>query len=238
MLTQRSSARPFRFIGRGVYSVPEASRLTGIPPKRIRRWAQGYEWGPFGRTRYSIPVIANEISAHLGETALDFADLVEIRFLDAFLQYGVSWKSIRIASQRAKELLGLSYPFSSKKFATDGHTILAQFVTDVGDAMLIDLVRNQYELQKLIDTYLIGQIDWDERDHPTRWWPLQGSRRIVIDPQRAFGAPIVAAEGVPTRVLASAFQTEKSIDLVAAYFSVDPAAVQDAIRYETLRDAA
>jgi uncharacterized protein (DUF433 family) len=238
MPTDRPSARPFRFIGRGVYSVPEAERLTGIPAKRIRRWTQGYVWGRFGFRRHSAPVVANEISSELGEAALDFADLVEIRFLNAFLEYGVSWKSIRIASQRAKELLGIQYPFSSKRFATDGHTILAQFVTEVGDEMLLDLVRNQYELQKLIDACLVGQIDWDEHDSPARWWPLDGSRRIVIDPKRAFGAPIVAVEGVPTRVLAAAFKAEESIDLVATYFAVDPLSVKDAVRYEALRDAA
>ncbi len=61
-----------------------------------------------GWRRYT-PIVANVISTQLGGVAaLDFADLIEIRFLDAFIAHGVSWKSIRIASQRAKELLNLA----------------------------------------------------------------------------------------------------------------------------------
>ena len=107
MATLSTSKRSFRFIGRGVYSVPEAARLTGVPAKRIRRWTQGYEWGRFGLRRRTDPVVSNELSAEIGTAALDFADLVEIRFLNAFREHGVSWKTIKIASYRAKELLGV-----------------------------------------------------------------------------------------------------------------------------------
>lgn len=239
MATELSPARPFKFIGRGVYSVPEAERLTGIPAKRIRRWTQGYEITWSGLRRRSAPIVANAIATELGgDAALDFADLIEIRFLDAFLEYGVSWKSVRTAALRAKELLNLEYPFSSRKFLTDRHTILAKLVNEVGDAMLIDLVRNQYEIEKLIQLYLVHQIDWDDQGSPARWFPLEGSRRVVIDPQRAFGAPIVTKEGVPTRILAAAVEAEKSEELVATYYGVERLSVADAVKYETLRDAA
>ena len=92
----------------------------------------------------------------------------------------------------------------SRRFATDGHTILAELVTKTGDEMLLDLARDQYEFQRIIKAYLFGQIEFDERDLPARWWPVDGSRRIVIDPQRAFGAPILSLEGIPTRILATA----------------------------------
>ncbi len=57
----------------------------------------------------------------------------------------------------------------------------------------------------------------------------------MIDPQRAFGAPIVDSEGVPTRVLARAVQAEESIDVVAELFRVDPISVAEAVKYERSR---
>jgi uncharacterized protein (DUF433 family) len=104
-----------------------------------------------------------------------------------------------------------------------------------GDEVLLDLVKSQYEFQRIISQYLHGEIDFDDRDAPTRWWPVQGSRRIVIDPQRAFGAPIVDAEGMQTRVLAAAVQAEESIEIVSELFQVDPASVSEAVEYESSR---
>ena len=173
-------------------------------------------------------MIANDLSAAIGVPALSFADLIEVRFLNAFREYGVSWKAIRIASHRAKEILGLSHPFSSRRFSTDGKTILARFVADTGDEVMIDLVRSQYELERVISSYLLGEIEFDGNDTPARWRPFPESTRIVVDPGRSFGAPILDAEGIPTLVLAKAVQAEGSVDEVAALFEVDRAGVDDA----------
>jgi uncharacterized protein (DUF433 family) len=179
-------------------------------------------------------VIAGELQSQMRFPALDFADLMELRFLNAFREHGVSWRAIRIASERAREFLGVEYPFSSWRFSTDGRTILAQFVNETGDHVLLDLVTNQYELLELIKRYLFGDIDFDG-DTPARWWPRGREGRIVIDPARGFGAPIIADEGVPTRILAQAVLAEDSIELVADLFRVDPICVAEAVEYELSR---
>jgi uncharacterized protein (DUF433 family) len=225
----------YRIIGRGIYSLSDAERLTGVPTKRIRRWTTGYDFSRKGVMRHSTPVIANDLSAEIGVPALNFVDLLEVRFLNAFREYGVSMKAIRIASLRARDLLGLTHPFSSQKFSTDRHTVLAEFVTETGDEVLLDLVRTQYELDRLVARFLVGEVEFDETGTPARWRPFPSSRRIVIDPQRAFGAPILDEAGIPTLVLARAVEVEESIDVVAKLFNVDPAAVEDAHRYEASR---
>lgn len=120
----------FRYIGRGVYSLPEAERLTGVPRRSIRRWTTGYEWTSRGHLHYSPPVIGAELPALFGAPALDFADLLEVVFLHAFRYKGVSWKTIRIASERAREVLGAQHPFSHRRFSTDGHSILAELARE------------------------------------------------------------------------------------------------------------
>jgi uncharacterized protein (DUF433 family) len=225
----------FRFIGRGVYPLREAHRITGVPVRRIRRWLKGYSYDYRGTRAFSPPVVESELSGDLGVTAIDFADLLEVRFLNAFREHGVSWHAIRIASQRAKGLLGMKHPFSSRKFSTDGRTILADFVSETGDPVMLDLVRSQYEWERIIRRHLFGEIEFDDQDVPARWWPVEGSQRIVIDPQRVLGAPIVDVEGVPTRVLASAAIAEDSIEFVADVFRVDPISVAEAVEYELTR---
>jgi hypothetical protein len=53
-------APKFSLIGRGVYSLPEAARLTKIPPQRIRRWMKGYAFrsGNLNKAPSCSPAIA------------------------------------------------------------------------------------------------------------------------------------------------------------------------------------
>ncbi len=51
-----------------------------------------------------------------GQLALSFLDLIEVRFVDAFLENGVPWKTIRSAAINAMEYFGQGHPLSNKRF--------------------------------------------------------------------------------------------------------------------------
>ena len=139
--------------------------------------------------------------------------------------------AIRIAAQRAKELLGRHHPFSTRIFRTDGRTILAEIAPGVRDHLLLDLVRNQYAFEKIIAPYLYAGIEFNELAEPQRWWPLGEARRVLLDPARAFGAPI-CIEGVPTEILAGAMSAERDEELVSRLYDVAPESVRDAVDFE------
>ncbi|HRN51914.1 MAG TPA: hypothetical protein PK788_00295 [Gemmatimonadaceae bacterium] len=163
--------------------------------------------------------------------------MIEVRFLQAFLNKGVSWKTIRIASERAKEVLGARHPFSHRKFSTDGRNILAELARAEDDPVLLDLVRDQYELNRLVSQHLFGEIDFGPDDAPSVWYPLGKSQRVVVDPRRALGAPIIASVGIPTAVLAQSAEAEGSVTVVADMFGIEVADVLDAVNYETSRSS-
>lgn len=231
MLSKRVPSE-FTLIGRGVYTLTEAYRLTGIPVRRINRWTRGYEFNYRGNRRYSDPIIAAGQEQIAGQAVLNFLDIVEIRFLNSFREHGVSWKAIRIAAQRAKEILQRTHPFSTKIFKTDGRTILADFVAETGDSVLLDLVKNQYEFEKVVSPYLYGGLEFNEFSEPSRWYPLPDKKTVVIDPVRGFGAPIVSRGGVPTRILMQSFKGNPSYETVAKWYEIEEDAVRDAIQYE------
>jgi uncharacterized protein (DUF433 family) len=222
----------FKLIGRGIYSLTEAERLTGVSRRTIRRWTQGDRYWIRGRPRRMDPVIATQLKKIGGESVIDFSDLIEVRFLDAFRQHGVSAHAIRIAALRARELIGRPRPFSTQIFKTDGQTILAQLARGSDDPVLIDLVRDQVEFESVVSPLLYAGLEFNTLDEPERWWPLGLDRQVVLDPRRGFGAPITPREGVPTRVLADAFRAERSIAFVAGMYNVDDAAVADAVEFE------
>lgn len=220
-----------KLLGVGIYSVAEAARLTNVAPARIRRWIKGYAFkGARGDTHKSPPVWRGQHPIVDGEVALGFLDLLEIRFVDAFLRSGVRWPTIRLAEQHASELFKTDHPFATNRFKTDGRSIFVQIKDESGDKALVDIARNQYAFQEVVAPCFIGLEFSDEQ--AIRWWPLGLKRRIVLDPTRCFGQPIVSKEGVPTRILALAYEAEQSEVAVARWYRVDQRSVRDAVEFE------
>jgi len=193
---------------------------------------RGYTYKATDEIRTSEAVWGSPLRDVGKATTLTFMDLMEVRFIDAFRQHGVGWKTIRIAAQHASELFDRTYPFSTKQFKTDGRTIFAEVGAQTKNQQLIDLARNQYAFHQVLSRDLYLGLEFAERDEVRRWWPLGTRRRVVVDPQRAFGQPIVNREGVPTAVLSAAYKTEKSISRVASWYEVEPLAVRDALAFE------
>jgi uncharacterized protein (DUF433 family) len=221
----------YHFIGVGVYSVPEAARLTGVSAARIRRWLKGYSFKSKDEIHPMPPVWEAQLPPIDGELALGFLDLVEVRFVDAFLKRGVSWHTLRLAAKQAKILFDTSHPFSTKRFKTDGRNIFAEIIQETKEKSLLDLVKSQYAFEKVVAPGLAG-LEFAGSGESVRWWPLQRSRRVVIDPARAFGKPILDKEGVPTSILAQAYRVEQSVERVAHWYEVDPRSVRAAIQFE------
>src|SRR6266478_1547641 len=139
-------------IGVGVYTVPQASRLARVSSARIRRWLRGYEFARKDGRGRSAPVWRAQLPKVDDTIALGFLDLMEVRFVDAFLEAGLSLKKIRRAAKLATELVGRDHPFSTQKFRTDGKRIFAEIEHDdrKGDKSLYDLEQHQFGIYEVI----------------------------------------------------------------------------------------
>ena len=219
---------PSRLLGVGLYTPKEASLYTGIPAKDIRRWIFGYR-----AHGVEHPGLWHPELAFLDEHMLGFHDLLEIRFVHAFRQHGVSLQAIRGASSQARELFAQDYPFTCKRFQTDGRNIFATVLDETGDEALLDLVRRQWAFKQVIKPSLYEGIDYASEGAAQRWYPQGRSKAIVLDPTRNFGKPIVAATGIDTSVIYQAYKAEgQNAKRVATIFEVAIAAVDAAVAFE------
>jgi uncharacterized protein (DUF433 family) len=215
----------------GIYSLSEAAKLTGVSTGRIRRWLKGYDFRKGRKVRHSDAVWQGQHKPVENRIALGFLDLIEIRFVEAFLRQGVSWKTMRLAHTLAREEMGTEHPFCTNRFVTDGRKILLKQGTASGDQALIDIATNQQEFLRLVQPFL-KELEFASDNNLSRWWPLGKDRAVVVDPVRNFGQPTVAKSGVPTQVLARSLAANKSVEIVARWFEVQPDEVRDAAEFE------
>lgn len=237
-MTAITNKPPRELLGIGLYTVPEAALMTGVSAARIRRWLRGYDYVSGAAVRHSDPVWRPDLPSLDGALALSFRDLIEVRFVDYFLSAGVTWKTLREAAPDAAEIVGSSHPFSTHSFRTDGKRIFAEMrARSAAGRQFLDVVRKQYGIPEVIAPRLYRGLEFSG-ERVVRWFPLSGSKKVVIDPRVGFGQPTVDPEGVPTSVLAGAVRAKGSIESVAAWYAVGKKAVRDAVEFEKTLHAA
>ena len=217
-------------LGIGYYTVPEASQLLGIAPRNINRWLAGYRYEVRGHASSMPPLWIPELPAYDHHLELSFRDLIELRFVKAFIDAGLGLQTIRTCLEYAKACVSDSRPFSTRKFRTDGRTIFLESAQRTGDAELLDLKRHQYVIKDII-AKTFKDLDIED-DAVARWRPYRGKQSIIVDPKRSFGQPIAASSGVPTIALADAVSAEGSVARVSQLYDVTKSVVVDAVNFE------
>jgi uncharacterized protein (DUF433 family) len=219
--------------GQGAYTLSQAARFIKVAPQRLRRWVYGYKYIYKRNTVKSSPVWSGDYSGVKKEELLSFRDMIEARFIIELRSRGISWKTIRAASEHAKLVLNTSHPFSSRRIGTMGKSVFAKVNEETGTQSFVNLVTKCYALNGILDKY-IQDLEYSGSDNVIRWYPLHDRRKVVLDPARQFGQPIVAKEGVETTILFRAFQAEKSVERVAYWYDVSIESVRSAITFEKL----
>lgn len=215
-------------IGKGVYSVREAARLTGVTPGRIRRWFSGYDFETKQGHRRMPPVVPDDDRVVDGVLQLSFLDLVEIRVIDGFLGLGVPWRELRRSASVGAEMWATRHPFASLRFKTNGRRIFAKVHDQTGSETLLELSSRQHVFAQIVEMGLRG-VEFDGNS-AVRWWPLGERRHIVIDPRRSFGKPIASISGVPAAILASHAE-RNGVEATCNWYEVRAAEVRDAERF-------
>lgn len=217
-----------QYVGLGIYTVADAARLTGVSSPRIARWLCGYEHGPAHARRKSERVWRSDLPAGDGAPALSFRDLMEVRFVAAFRRAGLSWSTLRAAHFAASSEFKSNHPFSTNRFRTDGRSVFLDLKGHTQEQGVIEIcTRQAYFDQIMRQEFKDIEIAGDEL---LRWWPLGLGRRVVVDPARSFGAPIVT-EGVATQTIALASKAN-TLTEISRWYEIERTSVRDAIEFE------
>lgn len=231
MITAKADAR----FDVALYSLPECARLARLPQATLRNWVAGY-WYPAGGKRVRAKPVIHVAARDAG--GLTFVGLVEAVALGGFRQAGVPMQRVRKALDYAERHAGTTHLFANERILTDGVDLFWEYQERHRAEM--HLVNISREGQKVFpDTVMryLHEMDWGPDSFVARWWPERkpGSRGlVVVDPRRAFGAPVVAGTGVRTEDVFDRFQAGESIQDLMNDYGLTSAQVEAAVRLETL----
>ncbi|MFZ5875678.1 MAG: DUF433 domain-containing protein [Nitrospirota bacterium] len=215
------------------YGLAETARYLRIPVSTLKSWVVGRSYPIRGGTKQFRPLIKAPASAK-GSLLLSFMNLVEIHVLDAIRrEHKISLPKVRIALDFLRAKFPSKHPLADQEFATNGVDL---FVEKYG--RLINITESgQLAMRELLAAYL-RRIERDSHGVPVKLYPFTRTRRgdepkvVVIDPEIAFGQPVLASTGIPTAVIADRLKAGESVEELAADYRRSPEEIIDAIRCE------
>jgi uncharacterized protein (DUF433 family) len=213
-------------IGRGVYTLAEASHYISVPSATLRSW---FKWRSDGQGRG--PLFKSDYAPVNGDYAISFLDLIDAYVAYFFRSNGVKTPSIRRAYEKLKDQLGEDHPFAREecKLSTDGNSVVYEILTRDGDAGDMDVIAEQMLFPAFKKR--LEKISYDKNTKLADAWDI--AKGVVINPGIGFGKPVIEHTGVSTLIVASQFvANDRDAALVARLFKTTEAGVMDAYRFE------
>ncbi len=211
------------------YTARDAARLTRLPYSTVQYWTKGRPGHP--------PVIK-------AKGQLSFLNLVEVHMLGVFRRFHqVPLQQLRrVVTTLAKRHPDERHPLATRRFWTDGKSV---FTDEIGKLVSLD-APGQLALRKVVESYA-ARVEW-RGSSPRRLFPFTTKpevessepslQSVMIDPEVAFGRPVITGTRITTRVLFERFEAGESAAELARDYEIEVAQVEDAIRCEKATSAA
>jgi uncharacterized protein (DUF433 family) len=207
-----------------------------VSSSTVRAWVFGTSYGPADAQRRFKPVV---IAASPRDRTLSFTNLVEIHILTALRrEHGVTLPKIRSAITFLGRELGVTHPLARAEMQTDGTDI---FIERLG-RLLSASQDGQAVMREAVEARL-ERVRYEQgaavRLFPlTRAAPVPSPATVAIDPRHHFGRPYLASCGIETEAVTNLHLGGDSIADIAHEFGASEAEIEEALRYEHLRERA
>ena len=212
------------------YGPAEAARYLRLPAATLRTWLVGRDY-PKGNAHARFQPLIRPASGQ--PLQLSFYNLIEAHVLRALrTEHGVALNELRRAIAYAEKKEQVQRLLLSPELRTHaGRVFLDRY------AELIDLgAAGQLAMRKLLEDHL-QRVEWDDWKFPVRLYPYvagtqrSGDRPIAIDPQIAFGRPIVQRVGVSTAAIADRIDAGESVEAIADDYDLSTEEIEQAVLY-------
>jgi uncharacterized protein (DUF433 family) len=210
------------------YTVAQAAHYLRIPAPTVRSWVLGRDYPRrSGQGRFDPVISLPEDPEH----RLSFRNLIELAALRALrTEHEFKLSAVRAAMAYARKKLGVADLLASQDlYARPGELFLEHY------GQLINLNRaGQLGIHAVLQG-LLQRIQW-QRGLAVRFFPVVSgrpdSRSVMLDPEIAFGRPVLARQRVSTSVIVDRINAGEDAASVAADYGATPDEILDALAYE------
>lgn len=211
-------------IGSGIYTVAEIAKILNLPYSRINTWINRYWDKQFSEELNNSYLWKVEKSK-----AVDFCTLVELYILVLLGEAGVQTGDIIKARIELSKIYKTPFPFAQKKIIesvkTDGKRIF--FVTKDGTVSLDGKKQFQIDFVKVF----FKNLEFDNDLLADKLYPLGRNKKIIVDPSRQFGHPVVGNTNIYPETIYNLHKAGEPTKFIAHIYEIGEQEVLDAIEF-------
>jgi uncharacterized protein (DUF433 family) len=218
------------FLGQGLYTLPEAALFSRTRTQTLARWLFGDKRGE----AVVVPQYGDPDEKLV--SFLDFVEALAVRNVRLHHKH-VPLSSIRAAHQEAVSRYGVEHPFARKHttFLIGDSKRLVIRLNDDDYRELTGTGRGSKLITKVVEIYL-NDLSFDANSLATEYcaWPPHGVKvksKIVMNPKREFGEPVVVRCGYTAETLWDAYKTEGGTENAARALGVSREDIELACSY-------
>jgi uncharacterized protein (DUF433 family) len=199
-------------IGEGVYSTQDISLLLDLPYHKVRQAMNGF-W-------------QNYTFGDKGDKSVNFLTLIEFYTYYRLREHGIKPSIIKKAHTEIAKHLNTPYPFARDIIHTDGKGIWYD---------LLELLINadgsqQINIAPIVKPFL-NRIQFNDNKLAEKYFPLEGSDKIVVDPKLQFGQPVISGTRIKAEIIHDFYSAGESKELICKLYNLSYEQVDDAITY-------
>lgn len=206
-------------IGKGIFTIPDVSRILNIPSRKVRsalklfwnkRFAEGdssYSWGNKNQ-------------------AVNFHTMIEFYVFFKLKELGVHYSKIITAHNKLSEFLETPYPFAHSKLLTDGKKIFMESE----EFMITADGKNQTVIADFISLFC-DKIVFNDSNLPEKYYPAGKNEQVVVDPKHQFGLPTIEGTNIRVETLNNLYLSGESINKIAKLYDINDSDVQSAVDF-------
>jgi uncharacterized protein (DUF433 family) len=201
-------------LGEGIYLTTDVAYILNLPYQNVYRLMRGF-WHA-----YTFGTEKNK--------AVNFYALIEFYIYFQCRQGGMSAQKIKKYHEQFKEDLNTPYPFAHFEIRTDFRNMWAR----ESENLIKADGKHQYDLLPLLNNFL-HRVSYGENNLAAKYFPLETSKNIVVDPKHQFGEPVVIGTNIKTKSIYSLHVGGESNKRISNLYDIPMSKVRDAIRLHT-----
>jgi len=199
-------------IGEGIFLTKDVASILSLPYSKVRHLMKGF-WhsNSFGDEK---------------NKAINFYALIEFYTFFKLRELGVIANEIKKAHSLLVKELGVEYPFALSGIKTDGEKL---WYESLGNLVCVD-GKKQIAIKEFIEEFL-HKIDFGSDNLAKRFYPLDNTKLIVVDPKHQFGQPTISGRNITISTIKKLIDGGETIASVSDLYDITNNQVEEALNY-------
>lgn len=194
----------------GAYTTTEAAWLAETTRQMVANW-----W----RVAYARE--GDRKPSSVGQPIiLSYLQLIETALATTLRAQGISFADLALVHRQLRQHLRTQTPFASEKMRESWSPVGQERSSPLRQYLAANLPAAVWDHWRKTPHERLAQFEYDER-FVRRWYPRGRDAILVVDPQLAFGAPIIAGTAVPIHIVEERFAAGETEAEIADDFGID-----------------